>query len=81
MQLVISPGGSIRCVYDERIDLRALGRPTIARASHVEPDADGRWTADLRPLGGGLLGPFERRGAALEAELAWLKEHWLCPQS
>jgi hypothetical protein len=78
MELVVSPAGSIRCVYDEAIDLHALGRSTITRASIVEPDAEGRWTADLRPIGGGVLGPFGRRGEALAAELAWLQQHWLC---
>ena len=78
MNLVVDPRGRIRAVYDERIDWRALGRVSITRASHVEPDAEGRWTADLRPVGGGVLGPFDRRAAALEAELAWLEAHWLC---
>ncbi len=41
MQLVIQPGGVVRCVYGEAIDLEALGRLTVERASHVEPDADG----------------------------------------
>ena len=38
------------------------------RASHVEPDADGRWWADLSPVAGPRLGPFEVRSAALDAE-------------
>jgi hypothetical protein len=54
-----------------------LGRLSIARGSHVEPTADGRWTADLSPAGGPLLGPFERRSQALAAEVAWLETHWL----
>ena len=47
MQLVVAPGGAVRCLYDEAIDLAALGQLEITRASHVEPDARGRWTADL----------------------------------
>jgi len=43
MQLVIEPGGVVRCVYGEEIDQTALGSPTISRASHVEPDQQGRW--------------------------------------
>ncbi len=77
MQLVIHPGGVVRCAYDEAIDLRALGRLSVARASHVEPDADGQWLADLGPVGGPLLGPFPRRSAALAAEVDWLGRHWL----
>lgn len=76
MDLVISPGGEVRCVYDEAIDLHALGSPTITRASHVEPTPDGRWLADLTPVSGPILGPFDQRSHALAAELAWL-EHWL----
>ena len=36
-----------RCVYDEAIDLSQLGELTIRRASHVEPDDQGLWWADL----------------------------------
>jgi hypothetical protein len=77
MQLVISPGGAIRCVYSEAIDLAALGRPSIVRASSVEPTPDGRWTADMGLLLGPVLGPFDRRSEALAAEQAWLDQHWL----
>ena len=79
MQLVIAPDGTARAIYSEMIDLAALGRSTIARASHVEPDRDGRWHADLRPMLGPVLGPFGRRSEALEAELTWLEAHWLSP--
>ena len=41
MDLLVVPGGTVRAVYAEAIDLAALGRPSITRASHVEPDADG----------------------------------------
>ncbi len=77
MQLVIEPGGAVRCIYGEEIDLAALGRPAISRASHIEPDPQGRWLADLSPVGGGLLGPFGTRSAALAAEQAWLEANWL----
>jgi hypothetical protein len=77
MELVITPSGSIRCVYDETIDLHELGAMTIRRASHVEPTSDGQWTADLTPVQGPVLGPFPLRTDALAAEMAWLREHWL----
>jgi hypothetical protein len=77
MDLVVTPTGTVKAVYDEVIDLAALGRPVITRASHVEPTRDGLWTADLRPVAGPVLGPFGRRSEALAAERAWLSEHWL----
>lgn len=76
MQLVIDPAGDVRCVYDETLPLADFGRLTIARGSKVEPTDDGHWTADLSPVGGPVLGPFEARSAALSAERDWL-EHWL----
>ena len=77
MELIIAPTGQIRAIYDEKLDLAAFGVPAIARASHVEPDRDGRWHADLRPVGGPVLGPFDHRSDALQAEHAWLVTHWL----
>jgi len=77
MQLVISPGGTARCLYGEEIDLYLLGRPVIERVSHVEPDQQGGWWADLAPVQGPVLGPFAQRSQALAAEAAWLTEHWL----
>jgi hypothetical protein len=77
MQMVIDPQGGIRCLYGEAIDLAALGTLSIQRASHVEPDAEGQWWADLAPVGGPVLGPFDRRSAALAAESQWLEAHLL----
>lgn len=77
MDLLIDPAGNARCVYDETIDLAALGSLAITRASHVEPTADGQWLADLTPVAGPLLGPFPSRSQALDAEAAWLEANWL----
>ena len=68
---------TVRCVYGEEIDLAALGSPTITRASHVEPDQQGRWLVDLTPASGPILGPFRHRSEALAAEHSWLETHWL----
>ena len=76
MQLTIDPCGTVRCIYDETIDLASLGTLNIARASHVEPDREGRWWADLQPVGGPKLGSFECRSEALAAERAWLRSPW-----
>ena len=79
MQLVIDPTGTVRCVYDESVDLNALGRVHIVRGSRVEPNDRGQWLADLSPVGGPALGPFSLRSEALAAERRWLNDHWLTP--
>ena len=81
MELLVETSGRVRCVYGEAIDLHRIGPLSIQRGSHVEPTADGRWTADLSPVNGPILGPFESRAAALDAEVAWLSEYWLVPAS
>jgi hypothetical protein len=77
MELVVMPDGVAKCVYAEAIDLGTLGTVTIQRGSHVEPTPDGQWTADMSPVGGPVLGPFDNRSVALDAEVRWLHEHWL----
>ena len=70
----IRPDGTIEFIYEDALrGLFALGRPTVRRASHVEPTAEGRWTADLGPSAGPLLGPFDTRAAAVAAERRWLE--------
>ena len=77
MELLCLVDGRVRAVYAETIELRSLGRLAIARASHVEPDLQGQWRADLSPVDGPKLGPFARRSEALDAEAEWLTTHWL----
>jgi hypothetical protein len=77
MELIILPSGIVNCLYEEVLDFRTLGQPLIRRASRVEPDEQGRWWADLSPVRGPELGPFERRSDALTAEAAWLFSHRL----
>jgi hypothetical protein len=77
MQLVIAASGTIRCIYSEEVDLHRFGKLQIARGSHAEPTASGQWTADLSPVNGPVLGPFEHRNEALFAEQQWLETHWL----
>ena len=79
MDLLINALGDVRCIYGEILDLQQLGQLSISRGSHVEPTADGQWTADLSPVQGPLLGPFSQRTGALAAELEWLNTHWLIP--
>jgi hypothetical protein len=54
-----------------------LGSVSIRRASHVEPDANGKWWADLSPVGGQWIGPHDRRSDALDAGRAWLERYCL----
>ena len=77
MQMLVQTNGSVRCVYGEDLDLPRLGPLTITRGSHVEPTADGQWTADMSPVTGPVLGPFPSRSDALTAERQWLERHWL----
>jgi hypothetical protein len=72
MEFVVGVDGVARCIYDEALDLREIGRLSITRASHVEPDAEGHWWADMGPSGGPVLGPFDSRSEALGAEREWL---------
>jgi hypothetical protein len=72
MELVVDAGGDVRCIYGEELDLRKIGRLVITRASHVEPDTEGYWWADMGPVDGPVLGPYRSRSEALGAEREWL---------
>lgn len=72
--IVVAAGGVTRALYSEALGLAVLGRVSIRRASHVEPDDDGQWWADLSPVAGPNLGPFPLRSEALAAETTWLSE-------
>jgi hypothetical protein len=81
--------GVIEFIYDDELaGLADEGVTSIRRVSHVEPvdlshsdgdiqpgdlPGDMGWEADMRPVNGPVLGPFATRGAALAAEVAWLK--------
>lgn len=68
MELVVDAGGGVKCIYDETLDSRALGKLQITRASHLEPDRDGNWWAVMWTV----PGPFGTRREALAAERGWL---------
>ena len=77
--VTVTPRG-IRAIYHDALSGLAGQGPTVRRASHVEPHPDGGWTADMAPSGGPVLfapdgKPFVRRQDALDAEVAWLREH------
>lgn len=71
MELVVEACGDVRCIYDETLDLRELGKLQITRASHFEPDAEGFWWANMGPVDGPALGPYGSRSEALGAERGW----------
>ena len=81
MEIIIDPTGNARCIYAEDIDLASLGEVDVVRASLVEPNHRGQWSADLSPVSGPILGPFMRRSEALAAEIEWLRTHWLITPS
>lgn len=67
--------GTATTIYNEHIELENLGKVHIKRASYVEPTVDGQWTADMTPVKGPILGPFEKRSIALKEEVKWLNEN------
>ena len=74
MGLVVRTGGDATCIYDEGLDLRKLGKLQITRASHVEPDAEGYWWADLGPVAGPVAGALRQQVSGVgggEAVVAW----------
>lgn len=74
---VVEPDGCVRGIYTELISPHALGKLSIERASHVEPDNQGKWWIDLSPVEGPTLGPFDSRLSAIRYEVDWLIQHWL----
>jgi hypothetical protein len=77
MRLLIDRSGVVRCLYSETIELSSIGLASIQRASHVEPDENCQWWADLSPVAGPKLGPFLLRSQALDAERNWLETNRL----
>ena len=77
MDLIVAGTGEVRCIYSDSLPLSHLGKLSITRASQVEPNSAGQWMADLSPVDGPLLGPFEFQTDALAAEVDWLRRHWL----
>lgn len=74
-------GGAIQFLLDDKMQaLAKLGKVEASRASHVEPEVingEVKWFADLSPVRGPKLGPFDTRTIALDKEVAWLNENYL----
>ena len=74
MAMIIATPPKMQFVYNDKLrSLLELGQAGVLRASHVEPQGI-NWIADLSPVNGPVLGPFELRQDALDAEVAWLTE-------
>ena len=72
LKLLIEPDGEITAIYSDVLaPLISEGRAEISRASNVEPDPRGGWTATMRD--GALIGPFNLRQTALDAEVDYLE--------
>lgn len=71
--------GNLIFIYNDDVAeaLSGLGAISTTRASHVEPGSDGKWHADMSPVNGPALGPFDRRQTALDTEVEWLQENAL----
>jgi hypothetical protein len=87
----ISADGVIRAMpgdADGEKLLQDIGCPAPTRASHIEPvprSDPWLWYVDMSPLGRDyqfcLWPPYPSREAALAAEHAWIKQHWLVDDS
>lgn len=74
MLVEVAPNGDLMFLYDDNLrGLMDAGQAKVTRASDVEPDENGQWTADLKRVGGPVLGPFRLREEALTAEREWLE--------
>lgn len=76
--MLVTAGGRIAFVWDDQLQPlwaclsgKVPGCRDVVRVSHIEPGPGG-WLADLSPIHGPTLGPFDLRGAALQAEHNWL---------
>lgn len=73
MKLRVRNDGSITCVYTDALDLRALGKLVVRRASTVEFDHERQmWRAVLTD--GTLVGEFVQREDAIRAEIELLEQ-------
>lgn len=69
--------GQMKSLYNEEFNLKEFGKTSIKRASHVEPTKEGKWTANLTPVNGPILGPFNKRSEALKTEVDWINKNIL----
>ena len=72
MIIDLLPNGTIKCLYNEQLDLASLGKLKIKRASYVEfNNKKQRWEAKLPS--GKLIGIGKTRSKAVIAEIKYLE--------
>jgi len=78
VKIKINPDGTAVMIYTEDIDVAEIGDVrSITRVSTVEPTSGNQWAADMRPIGGPVIGTFNKRSDALTAEVNWIEENIL----
>ncbi len=75
MKLFVRPDGTIQSIYQEEVNLDALGPFQISRASHVEPGEKGDW--EVRMLDGVVYKGFRLRSEALSFEVLKVEERMM----
>lgn len=84
-KVFILEDGTVKFLYyDELKPLLGIGKSDVKRVSHVDPIMHNNsvvWYADLCPVNGPKLGPFETRELAIAAEIDWLTENDLNRQT
>ena len=80
----VKPGGEMQFIHDDRLrGLFKQGEASIKRASAVEPGDPAKnqdplqWFADLALVHGPILGGFDTRSEALDAEVEWINTNLL----
>jgi hypothetical protein len=75
--IAISQEGVATFVWsDDLAKLKTEGECKIERVSNVEPNEQSEWMADMMLIGGPILGPFETRQEAIDAELRYIRERF-----
>ncbi len=72
---IVVKDGKVIFIYEETVAkmFESLGFKfdNCQRVSNVEPEGN-VWYADMKPVNGPKLGPFDTRKEALDAEVAWV---------
>jgi hypothetical protein len=77
LKILVTQKGTLKFIHDDSLKIILdQGTALVRRASHVEPSPDGKqWSADMTPVGGDVLGPFDTKKKALAAEIKWLNNN------